>query len=162
VSSDPLRINFVCLGNICRSPLGEAVLRHLAELRGIGHRMEIASSGTGGWHVGEPANRHSIAIAKKHGIDLRGHRAQQLQRGDLDRYDWLLAMDRTNLSDIETLRARGQRAQARLLLDFAPEVGTRDVPDPYYGGPEGFEHVFQLVHAACEGFLDHLGREGWR
>lgn len=154
------KIMFVCLGNICRSPLAQGVFEHLAEQRGVRDDLTIASSGTGGWHVGNPPDARSVAVAKKHGIELRS-RAQQLAAPKhFDEFDLLLAMDRENL---ETLLRRGcAPAKAALFLQFAPHaleskhphaMRTLEVPDPYYGGPEGFDDVYEMVHAASEGLL---------
>jgi protein-tyrosine phosphatase len=150
---------FVCLGNICRSPLAEGVFKHLASERGVDGFYEIDSAGMGAWHVGEPADRRSAEVARKNGVVLEGA-ARQVSAGDFDRFHWIIAMDSENLADLEALRARGPgRARLQRLRDFDPDPGDGDVPDPYYGGPAGFDHVFMLVRRSAEAFLDHLEEE---
>lgn len=154
------RVMFVCLGNICRSPLAQGVFEHLAEQRGVREDLTIASSGTGGWHAGNPPDHRSIAVAAKHGVRLQS-RAQQLAAPrHFDEFDLLVAMDRSNL---DTLLRRGcPTDKAALFLTFAPAalasrhpeaMRTLEVPDPYYGGPEGFDDVFEMVHSAADGLL---------
>lgn len=155
----PTRVLFVCLGNICRSPLGHGILEHLVRQRGLAG-FEVDSCGTGPWHEGEPPNRHSQAVAKAHGIDISRQRARQVRAADFDHFDWILAMDRSNQADLLHMAPAGARDRVRLLLEFGADPQLRDVPDPYYGGPEGFRHVFELIHGACEGFLQHLDPSG--
>lgn len=154
------RVMFVCLGNICRSPLAQGVFEHLAEARGVRDQVIVASSGTGGWHVGEPPDRRSIDVARRNGVTLRS-RGQKLDpRRHFDAFDLLLAMDRQNLADM--LAAGCPPDRAALFLSFAPgtlaathsePMRTLEVPDPYHGGAEGFDAVYQLVHAGAEGLL---------
>jgi protein-tyrosine phosphatase len=145
-----VRILFVCLGNICRSPTAEGVMRHLLRERGLEDRIEAASAGTGGWHVGSPPDERSAAAARARGITLDGA-AQQVRPEDFGRYDLLVAMDRSNLADLLAMAPDDEaRSRVRLLLDDA------DVPDPYYGGPSGFDDVLDLVTEACERLLDEL------
>lgn len=118
--------------------------------------MAVDSCGTGPWHVGEPPNRHSQAVALRHGIDISRQRARQIQVGDFAEFDWILAMDRTNLADLRRMADSKHHDRIHLLLDFGMNGALRDVPDPYYGGSEGFEHVYDLVADACAGFLRHL------
>jgi protein-tyrosine phosphatase len=147
---------FVCLGNICRSPLAEGVFRHLARERGVESAYEIDSAGTGGWHAGEAPDRRAAAVARRRGVPLESV-ARQVSPDDLDRFDRIVAMDRDNLSKLESLKRRhGGRARLHLLRDFDPEPGDGEVPDPYYGGPDGFDHVYEMVLRASEAFLDHL------
>ena len=143
------RVLFVCLGNICRSPLAENVFRHLVEEAGLAAEFEIDSAGTGSWHVGEAPDRRAESVARAHGISMRG-RARQVTEDDLVEFDWVLAMDRSNLQDLEHL-ARGGSATARieLLRAYDPERDADDVPDPYYGGQSGFEDVFHIVRRSC-------------
>jgi len=144
------RVLFVCMGNICRSPTAEGVMRHLLRERGLEDAIEVASAGTGGWHVGDPPDARSTEAARRRGILLEGA-AQQVSRADFDRYDLLVAMDRSNLRDLLALAPDGDaRAKVRLLLDDA------DVPDPYYGGPSGFDDVLDLVTEGCERLLSEL------
>ncbi len=147
---------FVCLGNICRSPLAEGVLRHLGEEDGLDLRVD--SAGTGAWHVGEPPDPRSVEVAARNGITLEG-RARRLEPDDLDDFDYVIAMDRSNLAHIEALRGRrGGRASIHLLREFDPEAGDgdREVPDPYYGGPRGFDTVFDMVHRSCVALLRRI------
>ena len=145
----------VCLGNICRSPLAEGIMRHLIEEQGLSDQFEVESAGTGSWHVGEQPHRGSIQIADQHGIDIRGQRSQQLTAADIQHYDWLVAMDTSNRNGIRHLDrndAKGERIV--LLLDYAEGDGPRDVPDPYYEG--GFDGVYDLVYRGCQGLLKHI------
>ncbi|MGD2068107.1 MAG: low molecular weight protein-tyrosine-phosphatase [Gemmatimonadota bacterium] len=147
---------FVCLGNICRSPLAEGVMRHLVRARGIEARYRIDSAGTGAWHVGEPPDGRSVDVASRNGIQLEGH-SRQVESSDLHDFDWVVAMDRSNLERLEEMKDwGGGDARLTLLREFDPDPGDREVPDPYYGGPGGFDHVYRLVHRSLEAFLDHL------
>jgi protein-tyrosine phosphatase len=157
-----VRILFVCLGNICRSPSAEGVMRALVSEAGLADRIEIDSAGTGGWHVGSPPDSRSAAAAAARGIDLTGA-ARQVSAADFERFDLLLAMDRANLRELRQI-APGQdaRAKVHLLREFDPASAggvDLDVPDPYYGGPSGFDDVLDLVQAACAGLLDQLRAE---
>ena len=146
---------FVCLGNICRSPLAEGVFRHLARDRGVGNRFDIDSAGTGAWHAGEPPDRRSAAVAAANGIALEGT-ARKVRPDDFERFDYILAMDGENLRDLKQLSERTPgSAELRLLRDYDPE-GGEDVPDPYYGGPGGFDTVYAMVRRSCEALLDDL------
>ena len=156
---DPTRVLFVCAGNICRSPLAEGVFQNLVRARGLGAHYEVDSAGTGGWHAGEAPDGRSIAVARRNGVELTS-RARQVHPPDLSDFDWVIAMDGENLSDLRALaRAHGGGARIHLLREFDPEPGDRQVPDPYYGGPEGFDHVFTMVHRSCSALLDHLEEE---
>jgi protein-tyrosine phosphatase len=157
---DPYRILFVCLGNICRSPLAEGVFLHLVR-EGPGEgAFEVDSAGTGSWHVGEPADRRARAVARKHGVDLQC-RARQVREEDFREFDLIVAMDRENLARLEALRDRaGAPAEIRLLREFDPEGdGDLEVPDPYYGGPEGFDRVYEMVHRSCAALLESLAED---
>lgn len=154
--SPPTSVLFVCLGNICRSPLAEGVFRHLVEERGLGHRFTIDSAGTGAWHAGERPDPRSIQVAESHGVDLPG-RARQVTPEDLRRFDWVIAMDRENLSALARMADAVDGApRLHLLRDFDPDADGDEVPDPYYGGARGFENVYEMVHAACTGLLTTL------
>jgi protein-tyrosine phosphatase len=151
-----MRILFVCMGNICRSPTAEGVMRGLLREAGLEDRIELDSAGTGGWHAGDPPDTRATAAARARGVVLDGA-ARAVTAEDFERFDLLLAMDRENERD---LLARAPdvegRAKVRLLREFDPEAvaaGDLDVPDPYYGGARGFEHVLDLVEAACRGLL---------
>ncbi len=151
----PRSILFVCLGNICRSPLAEGVFRDLARSAGIANRYEVDSAGTGGWHVGERPDPRSVEVALRNGIRLEGS-ARRLEPSDFDRFDLIVAMDEQNRLDAHEI-GQGQGARIRLLREFDPEAtDDLDVPDPYYGGPDGFERVFDMVHRSCSELLDHL------
>jgi len=145
-----VRILFVCLGNICRSPTAEGVMRHLLSERGLADRVEVQSAGTGSWHVGASPDPRSTEAARRRGITLEGA-AQQVTVRDFDGFDLLVAMDRTNLRDLCAMAPGPEaRAKLRLLLDEA------DVPDPYYGGERGFDDVLDLVTEACERLADEV------
>jgi protein-tyrosine phosphatase len=156
------RVLFVCLGNICRSPLAEGVFLHLVREAGLEHRFEVDSAGTGDWHVGERPDARATAVALKHGVELPS-RARQVTPGDLDAFDHVLAMDGENLRDLRRLARGGSRADIRLLRAHDParaaDVGGDDVPDPYYGGPSGFELVYEMVHRSCTALLAELTAE---
>lgn len=153
----PTRILFVCLGNICRSPLAAGVFRHLADAAGADDLFEVESAGTGAWHVGEPPDLRSQHVARKHGIELRG-RARRVTPDDLTAFDLVVAMDRENLTRLESLRdPRGAPARLHLLREFDPEAhGDLEVPDPYYGGPNGFDHVYDMIERSCRVLLENL------
>ena len=155
-----VRICFVCLGNICRSPTAEAVMRHLVEEAGLDDRIAIESAGTGDWHVGGARDRRSRAVGAARGIPLEGE-AQQFTRSDFERFDHVLAMDRANRDELLRLaRDDRDRAKVRLLRSFEPGAPPdAEVPDPYYGGPRGFEEVFDICERACRGLLAHLKRD---
>lgn len=150
---------FVCLGNICRSPLAEGLFLHLAKERGVRDRFLVDSCGTGGWHVGEPPDKRARQVAKRRGVALVG-RARRLDAPvDFERFDLILPMDRANLQDLHDEGAPKERT--RLLRSFDPALSDADdpdVPDPYYGGPEGFDVVFDMVRRACDGLLEELTR----
>jgi protein-tyrosine phosphatase len=153
-----VRVCFVCLGNICRSPTAEGVFRALVRDAGLEARVAAESAGTGGWHVGEPPDPRAATAARARGIALEG-RGRQFVAGDFARFDWVLAMDRENLRALRRLAARAEPApRLALLRDFEPdaEPGRRDVPDPYYGGEDGFDEVLALCERACRGLLAHL------
>jgi protein-tyrosine phosphatase len=155
----PVRLLFVCLGNICRSPTAEAVMRHLVEEADLEDQFEIESAGTGSWHVGSQPDRRSTAAAAGRGIVMEGQ-ARQVDESDFFHYDMLLAMDGSNFDDLKALAPSSDlESKVFMLREFDPESRDNpdlDVPDPYYGGPRGFEHVLDLVEAACRGLLDHV------
>lgn len=153
-----MRVLFVCLGNICRSPTAEAVLRGLAERETDGLSLIVDSAGTAGYHVGEPPDPRSQAAGAARGYDLSGLRARQLSREDFERFDLLLAMDRSNRDAMLALAPVPARERVRLFLEYARESGHREVPDPYYGGPAGFEQVLDLAEAAARGLLREIRR----
>jgi protein-tyrosine phosphatase len=144
----PVRLLFVCLGNICRSPTAEGVLRHLLAERGLEDQVEVDSAGTGGWHVGAAPDARATAAASRRGIDLAGA-ARQVVPADFEEFDLLLAMDGANLAELRRLAPAGTEHKLRLLAPV-------DVPDPYYGGDDGFDVVLDLVTDACSRLLDEL------
>jgi protein-tyrosine phosphatase len=146
----------VCMGNICRSPMAEAVFRDMVAMGGLAGRIEVDSAGTGGWHAGQPPHRRTVAVLRSNGVDPGGQRARQLRAADLRAFDYVVAMDEENLQDIALLRAEARRPVSRL-LDYAAELGVRDVPDPYYD--DTFEHAYGLVAAGCAGLLRHIRAE---
>jgi protein-tyrosine phosphatase len=152
---DRTRVLFVCLGNICRSPLAEAVFLALLEEQGLLEDFEVDSAGTGSWHVGDPPDPRSVAVARDNGIDLRG-RARQITPDDLAVFDWIIAMDDSNLSSIASMARSDDKARLHRLREFDDSPDDGDVPDPYYGGPGGFDEVFDIVDRSCRRFLDHM------
>lgn len=154
--SRAVNVLFVCLGNICRSPTAEGVFRRLVESEGLAESVGVASAGTGDYHVGEKPDARARAAASRRGIDLSPIRARQATREDFERFDYVLAMDRRNFDALRRLCPPGREDRLALFLDFAPEIGLADVPDPYYGGRDGFEHVLDLVEAAARGLLDDI------
>ena len=149
----------VCTGNICRSPTGEGVLRRRAEQRGLADRIRIASAGTHDYHVGECPDPRTLDHAKKRGYDLSTQRAQQVSRDDFLEYDYILAMDRSHLRILRTMAPAGCKARLGLFLEASARWKAEDVPDPYYGGVEGFEHVLDMVEEAAERWLDRIEAE---
>jgi len=150
---------FVCLGNICRSPLGEGVLAHRLEQEGLSDRVRVDSAGTGAWHQGEPPDPRSTDVAMRHGITLRGQ-ARLVRPEDFQEFDYIFAMDRSNLRDLRQLQPDGYENVLTLFRDFDPQQdGDLDVPDPYYGGPDGFDLMFEMIDRSCAAFVDHLRSE---
>ncbi len=151
-----MRILFVCLGNICRSPTAEGVLRHLLASEVPTLDVEVDSAGTGDYHIGAPPDSRSQRAAASRGIDLSGLRARQVTAEDFQRFDLILAMDRKNLHDLQAIKPKNSHATLRLFLEYAPQTRTLEVPDPYFGGAAGFEHVLDLTTAAARGLIDDL------
>jgi protein-tyrosine phosphatase len=151
-----VKILFVCLGNICRSPTAEGVLRAIAARDFPSLAIEVDSAGTADYHVGEPPDRRTVAAARRRGYELGSLRARLVQREDFLRFDQLLAMDRANLATLESRRPPGASARLGLFMEFAPDSEFDEVPDPYYGGIEDFERVLDLCEAAARGLLSRL------
>jgi protein-tyrosine phosphatase len=151
-----VKILFVCLGNICRSPTAEGVLRVLAAREAPELPLEVDSAGTAGYHVGEPPDPRMRHAAARRGYDLSGLRARVVEPRDFERFDLILAMDQENLRVLKRRAPAHAHERLRLFLEFAPESGTAEVPDPYYGGAKGFEEVLDLVESATRGLLAHL------
>lgn len=145
-----VRVLFVCLGNICRSPMAEGVFRNMVREAGLSDRIDVESAGTGGWHVGERPHPGTVKILAQNQISINGKRARQLSRSDLNDFDYVVAMDSENVEDIKALFGRW----VPRLLEFAPKGSPLDVPDPYYTG--SFETVYRLVHDGCAGLLMHI------
>ena len=152
----PLGVLFVCMGNICRSPTAEGVFRKLHRELAPELALHIDSAGTHAYHIGEPPDPRSQAAALSRAVDISLHRGRQARAEDFQEFDYVLAMDSANLRRLESLRPAGAKAELKLLLEFAPETGVRDVPDPYYGGTRGFEEVLDLVEAGGRGLLEAI------
>jgi protein-tyrosine phosphatase len=147
---------FVCMGNICRSPTAESVFRAHVERAGLDDRIHIASAGIGDWHVGQPPDERAIAHARSRGYDLSRLRARQVVPDDFLRFDWILAMDARNLRDLKAICPPDYAGHLGLFLGFAPELGVREVPDPYFGSAVGFEKVLELTEQASAALLEHI------
>jgi protein-tyrosine phosphatase len=158
--SDKLSVLFVCLGNICRSPLAEGVFRHFVAAAGLEDKFEIDSAGTSSYHAGDPPDPRTTAVAHARGIRLTG-RSRAIKPSDLRDYDYVIVMDADNLAAVRRLADKNAaRATIRLLRDFDAESnGDLDVPDPYYGGPRGFENVHDIVERSCHALLEFIRRE---
>ncbi len=159
-----MKLLFVCLGNICRSPAAEGVFLHLLNERGLSDRFEVDSAGTGSWHVGNPADRRMQAAAKRRGIHLPS-RARQIELHDLEHFDLVLTMDDDNLEAVKGLaHEAGARATAQIrpMLSYGQGHSETEVPDPYYGGEAGFDHVLDLLDDACAALLDELSEHDQR
>ncbi|MBI1317344.1 MAG: low molecular weight phosphotyrosine protein phosphatase [Candidatus Hydrogenedens sp.] len=155
----PIRVLFICLGNICRSPTAEGVFTKLVEDSGLSERIHVDSAGTGDWHVGDPPDRRARAEAARRGIDISGLRGRQVARSDFDTFHYVLAMDQSNYRDLSRLCPTAHRGKLHLCLDFASDADEREVPDPYYGGDDGFAHVYDLVEDAARGLLQRIRQE---
>jgi len=150
-----VRVLFVCSGNICRSPTAEGILRHLVEEAGLAEHVHVESAGTGGWHAGEPPDARSTATPAARGIRLSG-RARQVTEEDLERFDYVVAMDRSHLSHLLRMADGVAELERRVRLARAFDGTDDDVPDPYYGGGDGFDRVFDVCEAACRGLLEEI------
>ena len=154
-----ISILVVCTGNICRSPTGEGVLRHLAETRGLSDRVRVASAGTHDYHVGDAPDPRTLKHAAKRGYDFSAQRAVQVTKQDFHDFNYILAMDRGHLRILRGMQPAGSRARLGLFLDASGRWNGEDVPDPYYGGVEGFERVLDMVEEAAERWLDRFESE---
>ncbi|GAB3272234.1 low molecular weight protein-tyrosine-phosphatase [Parahaliea aestuarii] len=153
--SSQVRILFVCLGNICRSPTAHGVFEQMVAARGLSARVEVDSCGTGDWHIGRAPDQRAQAAAAARGYDLQHLRARQVSPADFDRFDYILAMDESNLRDLQAMRPASFTGHLGLFLPFA-DSPEREVPDPYYGGDEGFDRVLDLIEAASSGLLAEI------
>ncbi len=154
----PASILFVCLGNICRSPLAEAALRDAADEAGLD--LDIDSAGTGAWHIGKGPDPRSCAEALRHGIDISSYRARQVKADDFRRFDRIVALDASNLANLRRIAPAGHSARLSLLLDHVPGLEGQDVEDPYYGGPEGFETTWRQVREAARNLVAEIAGSG--
>lgn len=156
--SNPIQsILFVCLGNICRSPLAEGVMRHKLKLSGLDHQVRLDSCGTGAWHVGNQPDRRSMQVAASHGVAMDDLRARKVRRQDFYSFDLILAMDHSNLDDLHAIQPADGQAEVALYLDYcelASDLGVDEVPDPYYGGADGFERVYDMIDRASDYLIE--------
>ncbi|MBT8442403.1 MAG: low molecular weight phosphotyrosine protein phosphatase [Gammaproteobacteria bacterium] len=155
-SQSTVRVLFVCMGNICRSPMAEGVLRQRTEGRAVDFDIEIDSAGTHGYHEGSPPDERAQAAASRRGIDISSLAARRVAEEDFDRFDYILAMDADNLEFLLDYSGKDHREKIRLLLDYSPTRAGGDVPDPYYGGPTGFERVLDLIEEAVDRLLEDV------
>lgn len=151
-----VKVLFVCMGNICRSPTAQGVFENLVTQAGLAQQVEIDSAGTHAYHIGEPPDKRATQAARHRGVDLSTQRARKVLASDFLEYDYVLAMDRSNYEDLRALCDPDYEQRLRLFLEFCPDTGERDVPDPYYGGEQGFERVLDLIEAAAAGLLAEL------
>ncbi|MEM8575859.1 MAG: low molecular weight protein-tyrosine-phosphatase [Pseudomonadota bacterium] len=160
-SSDAVRhrLLFACLGNICRSPMAEGVFRRVAEEEGLLHLFEIDSAGMGDWHKGQAPDPRAQKAALARGVDISAQSSRKVELEDFDAFDLILAMDGSNISDLQDIAPLRGRHKIRRFLDFAPHLDEEDVPDPYFGGEAGFDHALDLIEAASKGLLAHLMQE---
>lgn len=155
---EKISVLFVCMGNICRSPTAQGVFERLVQAEGLAERILVDSAGTHAYHIGNPPDRRSQTAALGRGIDLSPQRARQVQADDFGRFDYILAMDRSNLQDLLRLCRPANRERVHLFMQFASRWDTDEVPDPYYGGSSGFDQVLDMVEDAAAGLLEHIRR----
>ena len=150
---------FVCMGNICRSPTAEAVFQQYVEHAGLSEFITVDSAGTHDYHIGEQPDIRTQRAAQQRGYDMNALRGRQVEQGDFVRFDYVLAMDRANLAILQSMAILASHTQPRLFLEFARHYAEREVPDPYFGGADGFEHVLDMVEDAAEGLLQYIHRQ---
>ncbi len=153
-----IKVLFVCMGNICRSPTAHGVFEHLLREHGLDHLIEVDSAGTHAYHVGEPPDPRAQETARQRGYELAHQRARRVQEADFLEFDYIVAMDRANYEDLKSIALPGHEERLHLFLDFAPEVSEDEVPDPYYGGPQGFQRVLDMIEEAAQGLLAEIRR----
>ena len=151
-----IKVLFVCLGNICRSPTAEGVFSALVKREGFIEKISVDSAGVGKWHVGEPPDRRAITTARLRGIDLSLQRARQVGEKDFSQFDYVISMDQKNFHDLNLLCPEREKGRLYKFLQFAPSLGILDVPDPYYGGDSGFDEVLDMIEVASIGLLDEI------
>ncbi|PCJ52739.1 MAG: phosphotyrosine protein phosphatase [Candidatus Hydrogenedentota bacterium] len=151
-----VQVLFVCMGNICRSPTAEGVFRDLLAEKNLTDRIIIDSAGTLDYHTGEPPDPRAQATAKKHGVDISGIRARQVASSDFEQFHYVLAMDHDNMVNLQNIAPPNCLDRLHLFCNFAHNHNTQEVPDPYYGGPQGFDNVFRLIQDASDGLLNHI------
>ena len=151
-----VKVLFVCMGNICRSPTAEGVFRHVVEQAGLSHIIEIDSAGTHAYHIGEPPDPRSTQTALQRGVDLSTQRARRAIAEDFEAFDFVLAMDRDNYANLSDICAPEHTDKLELFLDYAKDLPESEVPDPYYGGGKGFDRVLDLIEAASAGLLAEI------
>lgn len=155
---DKIKVLFVCMGNICRSPTAHGVFRRQVEARGTQAYFEIDCAGTHAYHIDQPPDARAQAAARTRGIDISHLRARRVTVEDFGRFDYILPMDQQNVADLRAICPGAQAHKLRLLMEFAPDYGTDEVPDPYYGGASGFDRVMDMIETATAGFYAHLQR----
>ena len=151
-----VKVIFICMGNICRSPTAEAVFSHYVESAGLSGHILIDSAGTHDYHIGDPPDLRAQRAAQQRGYDMKGLRGRQVEEGDFRRFDYVLAMDKANLAILQRLAPPDSTTQAQLFLEYARHHAEREVPDPYYGGANGFERVLDMVEDAAQGLLEEI------
>lgn len=154
-----IKVLFVCLGNICRSPTAHSVFQHVVRDAGLEDKIQIDSAGTGDWHVGYAPDERALASAKLRGYDMAGLLARQVTAEDFSRFHYVLAMDKQNLANLEGLKPGDYKGHLGLFLSFAHRHSAEEVPDPYYGGDQGFEEVLDMVEDASRGLLEHIKQQ---
>lgn len=159
IMNSKIKVLFVCMGNICRSPTAHGVFQHMLEKEGLSDRVKVDSAGTHAYHISEPPDRRAQEAAMMREVDLSPLRARKSTAQDFDEFDYVVAMDQDNLSSLEKICPKGLEYKLHLFLDFAPMLGVTEVPDPYYGGTAGFERVLDLVEEASGGLIRHLRKE---
>jgi len=156
INNNKERVLFVCMGNICRSPTAHGVFEQLVESKGLSDKIFTDSAGTHAYHVGESPDPRSQATSKSYGVDISQQRARKVKISDFENFDYVIAMDSSNYHDLKQLAPTDLEDKVYRFMEFAPDWDNNDVPDPYYGGGNGFENVFKMVEAASEGLLTHI------